>query len=158
MKEELIRLLKQVIALLLLQAADLKRQLLYKYAKSCIGKDMSPIQNEYGCAEAVNNVCKLALGFEVGGGMSTYQMYEALKKSTNFKNVVSPLPGDIVLSPSFTGSGRLECGHVGIVSDNNKIMSNSSYSFKWEENYTLGTWHQRYSQVGGFPVLYYRLI
>ena len=156
MKQELIRLLKQVIAMLFTRMTELKREVVYTHAKACIGKDMSPVHNEYGCAEAVNNVVKQVLGYPVGGDVSTYRMYEELKKSTRFKMVASCLRGDIILSPTGFGSGKLSNGHVGIVSDNERIMSNNSQTSLWDEHWTLEKWKEYYGERGGYPVTFWR--
>lgn len=136
-----------------------KRKILYEYARLCIGKDMSfTAPNEYGCADAVNEICRRALGFPVGGGVSTTQMYKALRGSVRWKKVVTPEPGDIVISPTGYGNGRIANGHVGIVALGSGIMSNNSYTGLWEENYTIAGWKARYVTQGGFIMEYYRLI
>jgi hypothetical protein len=136
-----------------------KRKILYEYARLCIGKDMSfNAPDEVGCADAVNEICRRALGFPVGGGVSTTKMYQALQSSLRWKRVANGEPGDIVISPSGYGNGSMPNGHVGIVAANNGIMSNNSYTGKWEENYTKAGWRARYVDHGGFPMAYYRLI
>lgn len=156
---KLITLYRQLLALLLEQLfSTTKREKLYNFAKSCLGKDMAPVQNEFGCAEAVNNVVFQALGYPAGGDVSTYRMYRELFNSTKFKKVSDPLLGDIILSPTGYGSGKIPNGHVGIVSDGIKIMSNNSSTFLWEENYTFKSWEDRYVKVGGYPVYYFRAI
>lgn len=156
MKKKLIILLKEVLALLFVQASNLKTELVYAFAKKCIGKDMAPIHDEYGCAEAVNNVVQQVLKYPVGGDVSTYRMYEELKKSTKFKRVDIPTRGVVVLSPTGFGSGRIANGHVGIMSDYGKIMSNNSATALWDEHWTLDKWKKHYGEEGGFPVLFYK--
>lgn len=114
---------------------------IYKTAKECIGKDMSAKYDEYGCAEALNAVFKLAVGREVGGGVSTYRMYKAILQDKDFRLVATPELGDIIISPTGYGVGT---GHVGIVSDNNRIMSNNSRNSKWEEYYSMFMWEYKY--------------
>lgn len=123
---------------------------IYQKAKECLGRDMSAKFNEYGCAEACNAVFKLATGREIGGDVSTYRMYQSLLTDKDFKQVNEPEAGDLIIAPTGYGQGS---GHVGIVGENNKIMSNNSYNSLWEENYTLFTWKIKYKS---FPILFYR--
>jgi len=134
---------------------------IYNQAIACLGKDMAPIHNEFGCAEAVNSIVELAMGKPVGGGVSTYRMMEVLKNTpSRFKPIsFSEIKlGDIIISPTGYGSGGLQNGHVGIMSDSLKIMSNNSRNGLWEENYTWKSWVARYRGVGGYPVYLFRVI
>lgn len=131
---------------------------LYYTAKECIGKDIAPTQNIFGCAEAVNNVVFKTFGDYAGGDISTYRMYESLQHNTLFEKVLDPQRGDIILSPTGYGNGTMSNGHVGIISDKNMIMSNSSETGLWTENYTIESWKKKYHEQGGFPVLFYRRI
>lgn len=138
-------------------------ELLYLAAQSFLGSDASPLNQadkEYACAESVNNVCEKAFGEPVGGGVSTYRMYYAIVNHRKFVQVTSPMRGDIILSPTGIGGGKngIKNGHVGIVSDNGKIMSNSSSNGLWELNYDLFSWRYRFSTLGGYKVLFFRRI
>lgn len=130
------------------------REILFDAAKSCVGKDMAKTQGALGCAESVNAVHALAFGREIGGTTSTYRLYQAMKVDPTFSRVDSPLPGDIILSP--TGYGRLPNGHVGIVGED-IIFSNNSLNGMFEPNYTLFTWKLRFGKAG-FPILFYRKV
>lgn len=107
-----------------------------------------------GCAETVNNICKAALGEPIGGGASTYLMYDALRNVARFIEVQEPLPGDIVISPS--GYGKLPHGHVGIMDDGVTIMSNNSSDGIFKRNFTRASWDLRYKTKGKFPVRFFR--
>ena len=131
---------------------------LFEVARSCLGKDVAPLENEFGCAEAVNNIVFKAFGDYAGGDLSTFRMYHALRNNRKFVVVSSPLPGDIILSPTGMGNGRLKNGHTGIVGQNNMVMSNSSDDGLFKENFTLSLWRERYQRFGGFPVYFYRRI
>ena len=133
-----------------------RRKILHEYAKLCIGKDMSPIEDELGCAEALNNVVQRALGKPIGGGASTYYMAKHLTWNLRNVRVYEPKPGDIIISPTGHGNGKIR-GHVGIMGENETIMSNNSYNSKWESNYTLGKWKAHYQNFGGLPVKFYRV-
>jgi Bacteriophage peptidoglycan hydrolase len=132
---------------------------LYQTAMSFLGKDASPknlAPNEVACAESVNDVVFAAFLENVGGGLSTASMYQALQSNTKFAEVSSPLKGDIVISPTGTGNGQLSNGHVGIVGDNNQIMSNNSENGIWDIHYTVASWRARYVSFGAMPMKYYR--
>lgn len=145
-----------------------RRMILYHYAKICIGKDMAPLEDEYGCAEAVNNIVQRSLAIPVGGGLSTRYMQREFTwskrfwKVSSFNPVENPgaaLPGDIVISATgYGGTPKVPVGHVGIISADKKIMSNNSFNGKWEENYTLSSWYFRYVVDGKFPMNVYRII
>lgn len=133
---------------------------LYEKAKASLGIDITPrdvVPDTHGCAEAVNEICRRAIGVPIGGGASTYEMFKALQNETRFIEVDSPLPGDIIISPTGYGRGNLPHGHVGIVAKQG-ILSNSSESGKIELNFTLGSWARLYNEFGGYPVHIFRLL
>jgi hypothetical protein len=134
------------------------RQIILDTAKSCMGKRMSPIYRDCGCMEAVNAVVMLAIGNPIGGGGSTYLGYQALKTDKRFKEQEAPLPGDVVVSPSGYGNGKIKNGHIGIFSDTGKIMSNNSDTLKWDDKWELGKWIDYYGKKGGFPVDFFRVL
>jgi|GEM_PF-2681440 len=131
---------------------------LCKYAIANLGLDVAPLNNEFGCAEAVNNIVFEAFGDYAGGDVSTYRMYHSIKNNKKFIRVTKPLAGDIILSPTGFGNGNLSNGHVGIVSYGYSILSNDSVTGKWMPNYTFKSWKKRYGDKGGFPICYYRRI
>lgn len=141
---------------------------LYNTALQCLGKDASPndvAPDEYGCAETVNAIHKMAFGSPIGGDISTYRLYDALKKSNVFVKVDRPLEGDIIISPTGYGNGSMPSGHVGIMGTINNndinlstIMSNTSKTGIFLENYTLAGWKVRYREKGGYPVEYWRRV
>lgn len=133
----------------------------YIIAVSCLGSDASPndiAPDEYGCAETINAIHKKVFGFEIGGGLSTYLLYNVLLTSKYFIKIDSPKAGDIVISPTGYGNGKLSNGHVGIVGKENVIMSNDSATGLFLENYTLDKWRARYVALGGYPMAYFRRI
>ena len=133
-------------------------RILYEMAVMCLGKDMAPTEDEYGCMEAVNEVCFKALGDYAGGGTSTYRAIPAISSNKKFSTVTSPLPGDIIIYPTGYGNGNIPNGHAAIVGENNKVMSNGSQSKLWEQNYTLETMRERYEGIGGFPRYLFRRV
>jgi hypothetical protein len=128
---------------------------------SCLGKDASPsdkADDEFACAESVNEIVFRALGDYAGGDLSTTRMYLALPNNKKFAKVTSPIKGDIVLPPTGYGNGSMPNGHVGIMGDNGRIMSNNSNNGPWDIHFTLASWKARYVDQGGFPMVYYRRI
>lgn len=162
--QQIITLQKQLLELLALRKApqgNTNREKLFNTALSCLGTDASPndvAPDEYGCAETVNEVHKKCFGFPIGGELSTYKMYAVLKSSPLFTKVDSPLNGDIIISPTGYGNGKLSNGHVGIMAFGDKIMSNNSYTGKFEQNYNLATWRARYKDIGNYPVDFFRRV
>lgn len=132
-------------------------QVLLETALACEGKDMARIQNELGCAEAVNAVHKKAFGKEIGGGASTYLLYQALKADKTFQKVTEWEPGDIIISPTGYSKGPLTHGHVGICTEKG-ILSNDSKTFLFANNFTIASWVARYRVYGKFPVLFFRKV
>lgn len=143
----------------LLRVAMENRLKLLAISKQCLGRDMAYYNDEFGCAEALNSVVKKALGREIGGGASTYYLYQAIKTDLRFERVSLPLPGDLILSATGYGDRKkLRNGHVGIVHEQEKIASNTSANGLWEENYTLTAWKRRWKDYGRYPMDYFRVI
>lgn len=137
------------------------RLILFATAISCLGIDASPqdiAPDELGCAETVYDILARAFPLNVGFPLviSTSKLYDALKSSSKYIKIDQPLEGDIIISPTGYGNGGLSNGHVGIKGELDKIMSNSSFTGKFEENYTIVTWKARYTDIGGYPMFYFR--
>lgn len=137
---------------------DVKRKKLYDVAYSCLGKNMTAadVPTHLGCASSLNNVFKKAFGKEIGGGASTYNMLKALEKDARFYEVTSPLPGDIVMNASGTSTKGFPTGHVGVWGKNS-VMSNNSFTAKWDAHYTLSGWRDFFEKQRGFPTRFFRL-
>lgn len=134
---------------------------LYLGALTCLNTEASPndlAPDELGCAETINAIHRKVFGFEIGGGLSTNRMYKVLDRSPLFLRIDQPSEGDLVISPTGYGNGRLPNGHVGIVSKDGMIMSNDSKTGLFVENYSLNTWKDRYVGQGGYPVCFFRRI
>ncbi len=150
-------------SIMISELSKMNREILHAVAVSHLGTDFTPdelVPDEVSCAFAVNTLHRKAFGVEIGGGASTYLLYDALRKSTSFIGVDSPLPGDIIISPtgySRNGSnGILKSGHAGIMGINNEIMSNNSFNGLFDKHYTLSTWIDRYGTLGGYPIWFFR--
>lgn len=123
-----------------------------------LSKDASPrdeAPDALACAESVNAICYAAFGDYVGGELSTYRLYLTIINNKKFRKAQNPMPGDIIVSPTGFGIGN---GHVGICGKNNVIMSNSSATGLWSENYDQVKWRNFYGRDRGFPVYYFRRI
>ena len=136
---------------------------LYAYAYSQLGQKKSGTRAsvEYGCAEAVNRIFSECFGTEVGGDVSTMRMYQALLSSPRFLQIKSPTlykRGDIIISPTGLGSGRVPNGHVGILGEDFSIMSNDSKTGLWDTKISFYDWVKRYVIAGGYPMCAFRVI
>lgn len=111
----------------------------------------------FGCAISMNEVHRKIFGHPIGGGAATRDLVRYLRSDPTFKEVLIPLPGDIVISP--TDYSRLPnppfVGHVGLIGKH-CIMSNNSYNGLWQTKYTLNSWKKRYYDLGGYPMLFFR--
>lgn len=139
------------------------RLTLFDVAIQALGTDASPndvAPDELGCAETVYDILAKAFPLKVGFPftVSTNLLYKGLEESVLYTRIDSPLEGDIVISPTGYGTGGLSNGHVGIKGELDKIMSNSSASGTFEENYTMDTWKARYVGLGGYPIFFFRRI
>jgi hypothetical protein len=88
--------------------------------------------------------------------IKTYNTYGILRTAKDFEEVKEPLEGDILISPTSYGNGKISSGHIGIVGKSNIIMSNNSNNGKFEENYTMTTWKHYFVEKGGFPMKFFR--
>lgn len=148
-------LLKQLYQLLA-RVTFLRRKYIYQTALNSIGMDASPLDRAddvLGCAESVTEI--LVKAGAIGGVITgTYTLERYLQRSKNWVVTQTPQAGDIIISATGTGNGKIR-GHVGIWGENGVIMSNDSLTGKWMANYTLDTWNDRYKNIGGFPVTSY---
>ncbi len=137
-----------------------KRLQLYGYAKSQIGICKSGIRApiDVGCVEAVNTVFEECFGSPIDQNLATIRMHQTLIADPRFRQTEVPLPGDIIISPAINPKKAIKHGHVGIVSSNEKIMSNNSANGAWDEHLDFVKWEKRYVQDAGFQILYFRVI
>lgn len=134
-------------------------EILYFTAVGCLGTDASPADiapDEYGCAETVSDIIEKAFPSSVPFTISTYQLYHSLLRSSQYVRTDVPRRGDIVISPTGYGNGKLSNGHVGIIGMTGQIMSNNSFTGKFDANYTIQSWRERYVSIGAYPMAYFR--
>lgn len=130
------------------------------FLKENLGKDLNNDYNELGCAQTVNNALLECLGYVAGGGPSTAKMLVALEDNPNFKEVTrnEARAGDIILSATGTGNGKIDHGHVGFLGENGIIYSNNSAKDMLDDHLTAQDWKNYFVLKGGFPVRYFRAI
>jgi len=83
-------------------------------------------------------------------------MLEYIKKDTRFKETTEFKTGNIIISPTKSGAGRI-VGHVGIIGKDGKILSNSSSTGLWFDKFDNISWIDRYSRVGGLNMYIFEL-
>lgn len=123
--------------------------IIYITAKKFLGKDISKTQQELGCVESLSFVLDKA-GIPFNENLSTIRFNAEIKQDSRFVQVSQPQKGDIIISPT---SGKI--GHAGVISDNNKVMSNNSRDSKWSEHLNLFKWKIQYK---GLSTFYYRYL
>jgi hypothetical protein len=128
------------------------------------GNEIPGTEGAYACAAVINRIAYGASGQAIEGtwekpGLSTHSMNSALAKSPNYQNVGRNCQaGDIIMSATQFNSGgkKKNTGHVGIVGCDQKVMSNSSGSKMFLQNYTVQSWINRYDHEKGLDVVCYR--
>lgn len=143
--------------------SEASRFKLYGYALQFLGSDASPkdeAPDEVGCADTASYIIIGALGPVIKHTLSTQDLYQQLSKSKSFVKVTTFSPGCIVISPTAIGKqpGKLTNGHVGIVGENNEILSNSSANGLLTQNYTVDSWVARYRDLGKYPIYVFKPI
>ena len=134
---------------------------LYATALSFLGSDASPndlAPDELGCADTVSAIILVGFGNIIKYSISTAELFNILNNSSHFKRVKDFKCGDVILSPTGKGNGKLSNGHVGIVGEDEEILSNSSATGTFEQNFTITSWVKRYREKGGFPIYFFRKI
>jgi hypothetical protein len=155
-------------ALGILNRMDELRNKLYDTAYEAIGKDVSPqdlAPDEYACCESMSKILQKAFPeLNIGTILSTRDLYWYFINSASFQAVSDPLYGDIVLSVTGAGNGRISNGHVGVYGKNasydgsNWIMSNDSRTGEWTPNFTLKNWINYYEKRGGMQTHFFRRV
>lgn len=135
---------------------------LYRLAKESLEKDISPTQDELGCAESVSTLIRRVDDtFPVSIG--TGDLLDDLIKYCDEINY--EVPECIIISATGTQQqgSQLKHGHVGIVGKKLSpdgslwIMSNDSRSGLWLVNFSVKRWYNYYKTYGKFPVRFFKL-
>lgn len=145
----------------ILQPPTKTSNLIYAKAAACLDKHITldpTVPAELGCAEAVSYVLKLAgLSDGSAGIAGTQAMYQWLLANTAFNLTATPVPGDIIISPTGTSTINSPHGHVGIVAKYG-VLSNDSDTGLFAEKYTLVSWGKYFHDIEGFPVYYFHAL
>jgi len=129
---------------------------IFLVAQSHLGKDIAKRENELGCAESVCKILNLS-GVKIENYISTMRLFDALEKDDRFYRqgvpILKTLPGDIIISPTGYGQG---VGHVGIAGEEDKIFSNNSKTFVFDDHLTKQGWYDYFSKERNFPIFCFR--
>ena len=153
-------LLTQIAKLQIILNDLLAQQPLYQAALRHLGIDASPrdaAPDELGCAETVSTfISTVVPGFPIVTG--TYTLWKVLEGHPRFVRIAGPIPGAVMISPTGTQHrlSPIRNGHVAICGMGGVVMSNSSASGRFEENFTQRSWQEYYGRAG-FPTYYYKL-
>lgn len=153
-------LIEQIKSLLINRRMEKINEITNK-AIASLGTDFTSdaiVPDKVSCAFAVTTLLN-SLDKTIPIKTSTYDFWRWLQTSPKFERVYEPQAGDIVISPTGTSTKPhiRANGHTGIYINNNDIVSNSSFTGLWTQNYTRESWRQYYHYDGGYPVYLYRL-
>ena len=110
-----------------------------------------------GCAWAVNEVFRRAIGRPIGGNLSTVAMTQVLRNRHTPLTEADLVPGTVVMSPTQGNN----VGHVGILGElatqrsETIVYSNKSSRGVFSDDFTLGRWKAFYNARKGLPVLFF---
>lgn len=146
------------------ETTESKRERLYRVAKSCIGRDMSPndvAPDNLACMESLDGVFLEAFGEHLlpsANRLSTANGYQAMLHDPRLEKITEAeaLPGDISIAPTGTSTNGSPHGHVGI-RGKETYMSNDSTSGLWKAHYTLAAWKLVFTSTLKFPLYYFRI-
>lgn len=155
----MLSMLRKIISLMKQQQVQDKKTLL-DLAKTKLGFDASPndiAPDGFACAESVSTILNEYLEGNFPIITGTWTLNEYLKESSRFSIVDTPRPGDIIMSPTGMGNGKISNGHVGIYGDDNRIYSNNPTNGLFDDRMTLEYWKDYLVKLGGYPLIVYRL-
>lgn len=135
---------------------------IYSQAVLCLNQHVTldnTVSPDLGCAEAVSYVLERT-GIEnlpPKGYAGTAKLFAFLTGSPNFEQVdlKDAVPGDIIISPTGSPGATMAHGHTGILARYG-ILSNNSYTGKFDESLNLDSWRNFFQVRGGFPVYFFR--
>jgi hypothetical protein len=120
-----------------------------------------PDGGNLACAWMVNKILKRAVGYKVNGDSTTSMNQVFQSHIRSGKALLVPIndakPGDVIISPT-TWSPKRNTGHVGIIGEGGDVFSNSSGAAKWDKNYTVDRWLNRYQNQKGLQTYVYRIL
>lgn len=121
-----------------------------------------PDGGNLACVWAVRYLVRRALGRWITRSDSTSEFTDSLLRGFGKSFEEADVPdGSIVISPTVWGSGSMRGrhGHIGLLGaragGDRIIYSNSSARARWEQNFTLTSWRQRYQERKRLTVLFF---
>lgn len=147
-------------------APETNREKLYRVAKSCLGREMSPLDiapDTLACVESLNGVFKEAFGTPIATGIvGTSLLYAHMLEDSRFKEIPNEeaLPGDIRIYVTGQSEKGAPHGHV-LVLGKETAMSNDSNSTPpglWHAHYTLPAMALVFEKTLGFPPVTFRVV
>ncbi len=138
---------------------------MYEHQKSQVNVFSSatgPDGGNLACVWAVRHLAKAALGRWITRVDLTTTFEQELRAALGAPGPETQVvAGGLVISPTqYVGSTR-QIGHVGYLGTGSGpgrlIYSNSSGRARWEQNFTLASWENRYRNRKGLPVYFYAL-
>lgn len=122
-----------------------------------------PSNGRLACVFAVRLIVKGKLGREITGTDGTAVFDEELRSCFGSTSQEDEVPaGAIIISPTEGSGSNRNIGHVGLLGPggngtNRLIYSNASGAAEWRQNFTLGTWIERYRERKGLKVRFFPL-
>lgn len=141
------------------------RELIYTAALNACGTDASPedvAPDELACAESATRIINIPFpDIQWTNRIATADVIKDMLGGKSFYEVQTPARGDVVISASAMVAGVWTVGHMGIVGERGRIMSNNSFMVNgergiWDENYTLESWHRYFVLRKGLRMRYFR--
>lgn len=136
-----------------------RREMIYQEALKWIGLDASPkdqAADEVACVESLCNIVRQVM--PMPDLFNTKELLEYCNKSKHWRRTEEPKRGNLIISATGTGNGKIPHGHCGIHNGLGWIMSNTSANGKWERNYSIEGWVKRYRQTGGMRLFYFEAV
>lgn len=138
-----------------------KSEQIYEKALSLVGTDASPsdeVNDSIACAETLSTIINsIDNTFPVITG--TWTLWDFVKRiRKDFIKITQPEKGAILMYVTGTGNGKIKNGHVFIVGENGKLLSNNSLTGKFDSHWTVETARNHYGVEGGYPRYIYRWI
>jgi hypothetical protein len=166
--EKLLELYKQLLSTLISSKPMNPSEQLVKIATDEKHKDIDitddlRVPDEVSCAFALTTILH-EQDSRVPVIYGTKELDEYLSNSPLFKKIGQPIEkmkaGYIVNSPTNTNSrpDLMPNGHCGLYISETEIMSNSSETGLWCQNYTRESWRKRFGERGGFPIRIYQKV
>ncbi len=134
------------------------REKLLNIALEAYGTDPTPndVQDDqFACVESLTTLLH-KLYPDIPIMTYTPVLLKYLQKDNRFKPTSEFKEGNIILSPTLSGNGKV-VGHVGLIGKGGKVLSNSSSTGLFLDKYDCVSWVQRYSKLGQLDLYLFEL-